>query len=153
MTNLVLEQELLAIKGEDELLTAEAVVVWAARHRRSAVASRLEWDDAKAGHQHRLNQARQLIVSLEISMAPNTRMFYSLSIDRGNKRGGGYRDIRDIIQSKTLYDILMADALNELRRMQEQYERLTELAPLWKEVEKIRKRKKGKDKDGDRPST
>jgi hypothetical protein len=152
MTDKALEQELLAIKGSDELLTAEAVVNWATKHRRSAVARRLEWDDTKAGHMHRLNQARQLIVSLEISMGPITKRFFSLSIDRGNRMGGGYRDIKDILRSKTLYDILLQDALNELQRMQEQYERLSELAPLWKEVDKIRKKRK-RDKDGDQPST
>jgi hypothetical protein len=88
-------------------------------------------------------------------MGPRTKRFFSLSIDRHNGRGGGYRDINEIMQSQNLYDILLSDALNELQRMKEQYERLTELQPLWEEAERVRKKrkpKKGKDDDGDQPS-
>lgn len=141
---MTLEEELLAVKGKKELLIAEDVVKWASKHRESLIAAQLEWDDGKAAHQHRINQARQLIVSLEIKMGEGQRRFYSLSIDRNNKRGGGYRDINDIMRSQSLYDILMADALNELKRMQEQYERLTELKPLWRAAEKIRQKRSGK---------
>jgi hypothetical protein len=136
-----IEQELLAIKGKKDLLVAEEVVAWAQAHPGSALAQRFEWDDQKAGHEYRLNQARQLIISLEITIGASQRRFYSLSIDR-SKSGGGYRDINDILRSKSLYDILLMDALADLERMKERYNRLVELRPLWKEVDKIKERKK-----------
>jgi hypothetical protein len=138
---MTLEEEMIAIKGKKTLLTAEAVVAWAEKHRDSKVAAQLEWDNAKAGHEFRLNQARQLIITLEITIGKPQRRFYSLSIDRNNKRGGGYRDISDIMRSESLYEILLQDALNDLKRMEERYERLKELKPLWRQIDKIRKRK------------
>jgi hypothetical protein len=139
-----LESELLALKNADGLIVAERAEAWAASHPKSDLAKQLEWDNSKAGRMYRINQIRQIIISLEITMGPTTRRFYSLSIDRHNAMGGGYRDIEEIIRSKTLYDILLADALNDLRHMQEKYERLTELKPLWKEVDKIKKKRKEK---------
>jgi hypothetical protein len=144
-----IEKELLDLMNAEGLIVAEAAEKWAANHRQSDLAKQLEWDNRVAGKQYRINQIRQLIVSLKITMGNGTKRFYSLSIDRGNKKGGGYRDISDIMKSKTLYEILLQDALNDLQRMQEQYERLRELQPIWKEAEKIRKRKKTKE---DRPN-
>jgi flagellin-specific chaperone FliS len=59
------------------------------------------------------------------------------------------------MKSKTLYDVLLADALNDLERIREQYERLKELEPIWKEIEKIKKRRgrrRKSDGDGEQPS-
>jgi hypothetical protein len=136
-----IESELLALKNEDGLIVAEKAEGWAAAHPKSDLAKMLEWDNSKAGRLYRINQIRQIIISLEITMGPTTRRFYSLSIDRHNSMGGGYRDIEEIVRNKTLYDILLADALNDLRHMQQKYERLTELKPLWDQANKIRKRK------------
>lgn len=139
-----LEEELLRIKGDRELVTAEEILTWAEKHRNSAWAAELEWNDKKAGREYRLNQVRQIIITLEITIGARTRRFYSLSIDRNNRRGGGYRDIKDILNSQTLYDVMLQDALNELQRMQEKYDQVKELKGLWRELEKA-KRKAGKD--------
>jgi flagellin-specific chaperone FliS len=145
-----IESELLALMNKDGLIIAETAVRWATKNRQSDLAQQLEWDNKIAGNQFRINQVRQLIVRLKVVLDVPTKRFYSLSIDRGNKKGGGYRDIGDILKSKTLYEVLLQDALNDLERMQEQYEHLKELQPVWKEVAKVKKRKpKG---DGDRPS-
>jgi hypothetical protein len=139
-----IESELIALKDDKGLIVAERAEAWAASHPKSDLAKQLEWDNSKAGRLYRINQIRQLIVSLEITMGPTTRRFFSLSIDRHNAMGGGYRDIEEIVRSKTLYDILLADALNDLRHMQQKYDRLTELKPLWDQVEKIKKKRKEK---------
>jgi hypothetical protein len=136
-----LEAELLQIKGDRELVTAEEILAWAERHRKSAWAAELEWNDRRAGREHRLNQVRQIIITLEITIGERTRRFYSLSIDRHNKMGGGYRDIKDILGNKTLYDVMLGDALAELGRMKEKYESLRELRKVWRELEAVRRRK------------
>jgi hypothetical protein len=136
-----LEAELLQIKGDRELVTAEEILIWAEHHRRSAWAKELEWNDQRAGREHRLNQIRQVIVTLEITIGDRTRRFYSLSIDRHNKRGGGYRDIKDILGNRTLYDVMLGDALNELERMKEKYDQVKELRRVWEELAKARRKK------------
>jgi hypothetical protein len=135
-----LEAELLTIKGDKELVTAEEILAWAERHRKSAWAAELEWNDKRAGREHRLNQVRQIIVTLEITIGDRTRRFYSLSIDRNNKRGGGYRDIKDILGNRTLYDVMLGDALNELDRMKERYDHVKELSRVWAELAKAKRR-------------
>jgi hypothetical protein len=136
-----LEAELLSIKGDKELVTAEEILNWSEKHRKSAWAAELEWNDRTAGREHRLNQIRQVIITLEITIGERTRRFYSLSIDRNNKRGGGYRDIKDILGNKTLYDVMLGDALAELTRLKEKYESLRELRKVWRELEAVKKRK------------
>jgi hypothetical protein len=138
-----LEAELLQIKGDRELVTAEEILVWSERHRKSAWAHELEWNDKKAGREHRLNQIRQVIITLEITIGDRTRRFYSLSIDRNNRRGGGYRDITDILRNRTLYEVMLGDAFNELERMKLKYDQVKELSKVWAELEKA-KRGKGK---------
>jgi hypothetical protein len=136
-----LEAELLQIKGDRELVTAEEVLAWAERHRKSAWAAELEWNDKLAGREHRLNQVRQVIITLEITIGERTRRFYSLSIDRHNRKGGGYRDIKDILGNKTLYDVMLGDALAELDRLKQKYESLRELRRVWRELEAVKRRK------------
>jgi hypothetical protein len=138
-----IENELLALMNSEGLIVPEVAETWAAKNRSSELAQELEWNNREAGRQYRINQIRQILVRLKISVDHGTRRFISLSIDRGNKRGGGYRDFNDIVQSKTLYEVLLADALSELQRMQEQYKRLKELEPVWKAAGKVRE-KKGK---------
>lgn len=139
-----LESELLEIKGGRELVTAEEILTYAEEHRDSAWAQELEWNDKVAGREHRLNQVRQLIITLEITIGKRVRRFHSLSIDRHNRMGGGYRDINDILREQTLYDVMLQDALNELARMKERYELLKELKPLWDAAEKLRRGRGGK---------
>jgi hypothetical protein len=149
------ESELEALRTKDGLIIAEKVETWCASHRSSDLAKRLEWDSKEGARQHRINQIRQLIVTLRIKIDGGIKRYYSLSIDRANKNGGGYRNISDIMKSKTLYDVLLADALNDLERIREQYERLKELEPIWKEIEKIKKRRgrrRKSDGDGEQPS-
>jgi hypothetical protein len=143
-----IESELLALQNEEGLIIAEEAEVWAAKHRKSELAQRLEWNEKEGARQHRINQIRQLIVTLKISYDGGQKRFYSLSIDRANKRGGGYRDIVDIMKSKTLYEVLLQDALNDLDRIKEQYDRLRELEPVWKEVDKV---KGGRKPNGGKP--
>jgi len=47
-------------------VTPDSVVAYAAKHRRSELYSQFEWDNEKAGHLHRLNQARHLLACIVI---------------------------------------------------------------------------------------
>jgi hypothetical protein len=139
-----IESELLEIKNGKELLIAEEVLEWSKAHPDSDLYKRLEWNNSKAGHEYRLWQVRQLI-AVHITFKDGERKFVSLSLDRP-KEGGGYRDIEEVLRDKSLKDIMMADALNELHRIETKYERLKALKPIWSEVAKIRRqqdKKKG----------
>lgn len=133
-----IESELLAIKGNKEMLLAEDVIAWARSHPKSKLHQAIEWDDRKAADEHRLWQARRLI-ALHITFEDGERKFVSLSVDR-TRDGGGYRDIDDVVRDKMLHEIMLADALNELQRVQLKYERLKQLKPVWREVARLKRK-------------
>ncbi len=136
-----IESELLAIKGTKELLTAEEVVAWASKHPKSKLYRQFEWNNSKAAAEYRIWQARR-VIALYITYANDERRFISLSLDRTNE-GGGYRDINEVLQSQSLHEIMLADALRELERIRLHYDALKALKPVWTAVAKVRKRRKG----------
>jgi hypothetical protein len=140
-----IREELLAIKGDNEFLIVEEAEVWARAHPDSYLHRSLEWDNEKAGHEYRLHQLRRLI-AIHIVSEEGTREMISLSIDR-SREGGGYREVDSVLASKTLHEIMLADALRELRRVQVKYEHLKELKPVWGAVDKVRKKRSGKGGD------
>lgn len=132
-----IQKELVQIKGNKQLLTAEAVVSWAESHPDSALHNSFEWDDAAAGTGYRLWQARRLI-ALNVVGASNTRRFISLTIDQ-QKQGGGYRDIQDVMNTPKLRDILLSDALHEFQRIARRYENLEEFAKVNAAIKQVAK--------------
>ncbi len=138
---MTVRDELLALQNADGLIVPREVHDWAKTHPRSDLHQRLQWDDAKAGYQYRLNQIMHLIV-LNITTADLKPEFLSLSIDRVNGTGGGYRSIVDVVQVPQLREVMLDDALAELERVRRKYEYLKALAPVWAAAARVRKNKK-----------
>lgn len=118
------------------MLHADKVVDWARKNKRSALHTQFVWDDTKAAVEFRLWQARQLI-TLHVVCEDRTPKVVSLTVDR--KAGGGYRMIRDVVSNKKLTALMLQDALAELQRVREKYERIRALAPVWRAVAKVEK--------------
>jgi len=74
-----------------------------------------------------------------------------LRIDRTHD-GGGYRDLEDMKDIPDLMRHALSDALAELGRTRQRYNFLKQLAPVWKEVEKVKGRPKQKAKQAERRS-
>lgn len=133
-----IQTELAQIKGGDPLLRPAAVVEWARSNADSALHGCFEWDDNAAAHQYRIWQARTLI-SLHIITDRGERKSVSLSIDR-KKDGGGYRDVEDVMREPGLRNVMLQDALLELRRVRNKYQALKELARVFDEIDKADKK-------------
>lgn len=136
-----IKSELMQIKGKRDLLTAEDVVSWARAHPKSALHKAPEfcgWDLKKSAYEHWIWGARRLI-GLHITYQDGTRKLVSLSLDR-SRPGGGYRDVDDVLRDQSLYSIMLADALAELRRIEAKYDRLTQLKPVWSAAAKVRRK-------------
>ena len=58
----------------------------------------------------------------------------SLSYDR--PRGGGYRNVSDVVSNRKLSAIMLDDALAELRRVQARFRHVQELTRVWVEIDK-----------------
>lgn len=112
-------------------------VVEAARPKSSPLHSKFNWDDAAAGHQYRLWQARQLIsVTIITVVNKPTQMFVSLRQDR-HPGGAGYRTIVDVMNDDQLRASLLDDAKAEMRHFTLKYRKLTELAKVVEEMDKV----------------
>jgi hypothetical protein len=140
---MTVRDELLAIqaKSADGMLHGRTVVAWARTNKRSALHQEFEWDDARAGHQYRLWQARRLI-ALEIVADDSTAQVVSLRFDRS--RGGGYRAISDVLSSRELSERMLADALADLERVKERYRFVKELCSVWEELDRVKESRKRK---------
>jgi hypothetical protein len=133
------KEELLALKNEAGMIIPAEVVEWAEEHPESRLYKKFEWDNEKAGHEHRLWQARQLI-ALEIVYKPGgSRQMVSLTIDRTNRQGGGYRDIAEVVEVPSLRECLLEDAFAEFARFKKKFERLEEMERVWEAFEDVEK--------------
>lgn len=135
-----IKDELLALKqaSDDGLLHADLVVDWAEANPASSLHAQFQWDDVIAAREFRIYQARRLI-QLHVVAEDGSPQMVSLSFDR--TKGGGYRSLSDVLQSRDLSDIMLADALAELERVQKRYERVKELTSVWAEVNQVRVRR------------
>lgn len=132
-----IKTELLAIQQADpgHVLHVSDVKEWARENTHSALFRSIEWDNDIAAERHRDWQIRQLI-QIHVISEDRTPMLVNLSIDR--VAGGGYRSVSDVIGVKDLREIMLADALAELQRVQLKYQRVTELSSVWIEAERVR---------------
>lgn len=134
---MTIKEELLEIKGDNDLLYPGDVVDWASKHPQSDLHSRFEWNNEKAGAAYRLWQARELI-TIHIRTEQGEPEMVSLSIDR--KQDGGYRSIKDVVDNVELRDVMLSDAMKELSRVRSKYGTLRKLAGVWREIQKAEMR-------------
>lgn len=104
----------------------------------SALHSLFEWDDSKAAHEYRLEQARHIIraqvIFNEIAQ-DKIRIYVSLPEDRGVD---SYRPVVAVLSETQKRQQLLACALAELQAFSRKYKVLTELANVFKEIERLR---------------
>ena len=132
-----IRKELEQIKGRRELLMPEEVVQWAHDHPDSALHGSFDWDDTEAARKYRIWQARQ-IISFNVIKEHGVRQFISLTVDR--VRGGGYRNTQSVARHKEMREVMLADALGELKRIKEKYRHLVEFAAVFAEIDKADRR-------------
>lgn len=141
-----ISKELRRIAAKNGGVLLPAFVVEAARPKSSILHSKFCWDDAKAGHEYRLWQARMLIrvtVSVVAGTGEVNRVWVSLKTDAN--MGAGYRALVDVMADAELRVQLLQDALADAELFREKYSKLKELAKVFdamKEVSRrVRKRK------------
>ena len=127
--------ELLTIKAAspDGLLHAQDAVDWARSNEASALHQRLDWNNETAGNNWRLHQMRHLIEYHVVTETGGGPMVISLQVDRSN--GGGYRDINEA--RVNMADIMMREAMRELRRVRMRYGHIKKLQKVWLEIDRL----------------
>lgn len=106
----------------------------------TALHARFCWDDTKAAELYRIEQARRVIrcvVTVVDEGRPPVRAYVSLRQDRAD--GDSYREIRDVLSVPDLRKMLLAQALREAEAWRQRYERLADLAPIVRAIERVRR--------------
>lgn len=140
MARTEITQELLRIQARNDGLLRAVDVVEEARHPASPLHDHFQWDDTVAGHQWRLQQARQLI-RVTVEYLPysephyEVRAFVSLTADRV-REDGGYRAMVSVLAAPAQRKQLLAEALDELNRLKVKYFQLTELDGVFRAIER-----------------
>ena len=135
----IIQDALGAIAEEHGGILRPADVVDAAAAAAHPLHACFEWDDARAGQDYRLWQARKLIAVVVCGVtgtAKEIRAFVSLKTDR-TKDGGGYRILADVMTDKQMREQMLDEALEELQVFQTKYRRLKALAPIWPAVRRV----------------
>lgn len=119
-------------------LAPRRVVRWARTHRKSALHGCFQWDDTRAAEQFRLWQARELIVSVEVTYADGKRRQVYVSPIVSRAGGHGYHRLVDVMSRAELRAQFLAQALDELERVCDRYTDLCELAGVLAAVRFVR---------------
>ena len=144
MTDPAVVQELRKIAERHGGALRPADVVKAARPESSPLHSKFEWDDYEAAATlYRIWQARQLIsVTVETVGAEGSevvaRVFISLTPDRVGD--GGYSSVEAVMLDPARRKQMLADALDELERVQRKYDSLKELVDVFRAIKSVRNR-------------
>jgi hypothetical protein len=136
------ELELVRRNGGGILRPVDVVVF--AKDEGTTLHGCFEWDDSKAAHEHRLEQARKLI-RVKLTMIADhpraVRAYVSLQRDRETD-GGGYRAIVDVMSDDEMREQLLDEALDELNRFRRKYSMLKALAPIFEATDQVRARRR-----------
>lgn len=112
-------EELQAITDANKGRLTPKDVVERARNPRNTLHKHFEWDDAKAADAHRLEQARELIRVVRVEDEAHSepvRAFLSLQ-----DNGVAYRSVGEVQSSPALQEIVLKQALRDLRAFEQRY--------------------------------
>lgn len=124
------------------------IVLEDAKPKDSPLHTAFTWDDSKAAHRHRLDEARYLIRSYVIVEVPTTSEesgTYTVavpqrqveSIEEDGQRV--YKTINDIMADPVLRARLLEEALAKLKLWKDRYKNLTELAEVYSAIDHVTK--------------
>ena len=115
-------------------------VVEAAKDNASSMHDGFEWDDTAAAHQHRKQQARQIVQSIKIvpgqsTTGEHTRAYQISPSDVSD--GRSYQRIEDILRDPVKRAAMLQQALNELVTIRRRYAQLQELSIVFREIDNV----------------
>lgn len=147
MTGSAILNELRRIEEAHGGLLKAPDVIESARNEASPLHSWFDWNDSIAAHNWRLVQARSLIryAVTYIESDPNRtpiRAFVSLSPQR--VEGGGYRAMVEVLQTPSMRQQMLEDALDEHLTYERRWAHLNELTKAFDEFRKLRNKQRKK---------
>jgi len=131
----------LAALAQRGRLVPKRVVEWAKAHQRSALHSCFEWNNGRAAEQYRIWQARELIVSVEVTYPDGKKRQVYVSPVHARVAREGYHRLVDVMSDDEKRWRYLEQALDELERVCARYEDLCELGGVRAAVRLVRQQK------------
>lgn len=125
--------ELQRIYERDGVIEPETVVE-ESKSPSAPLHSCFEWDDEKAAHKYRITQAQNIIraiVVVDEAKQPETRAFVNVQRE--------YHPVSVVVRNPEKREILLQNALNELRWFERKYNTLQELSAVFSAIEEVTK--------------
>lgn len=123
--------ELQRIYERDGVIEPETVVA-ESRTPSAPLHSCFEWDDEKAAHKYRIAQAQNIIraiVVVDEAKQPETRAFVNVQRE--------YHPVSVVVRNPEKREILLQNALNELRWFERKYNTLQELSNVFAAIKEV----------------
>jgi len=129
-------RELEVIRKDNGGMLRPEDVVKRAKSKKSCLYGLFEWNDAEAGHQHRLLQARYIIKSVKVVFEPSRPPVTKyVNVRQVPISESYYQDIRIVVRDEDEFDLAMQAALSKLMSAQQAVEELRECAKRHKKKE------------------
>lgn len=89
-----------------------------------------EWDDNKAAHQHRLNQARRLVTSIRVLNSPTGKPLKAFVSVRTPEHGRAYVPTAEALSEHELQVRILQEARQSVEALERRYAHFSEAAEI-----------------------
>lgn len=122
--------------GDGLTITAEELVVLS-KDKQAATHKYFDWNDKTAAEKYRLQRAREMISSIEITVqGEDTKAFHSVYIEELDERRYVFFD--QARNTESLWQQVIDSALKEATGWANRYEKYKELAPIVGAIKKVK---------------
>lgn len=130
-------EHLQKVKEKNGHLSKENVLE-SGRPDNSPIHSCFEWDNEVAGEKYRIFQAGMLINNVvEVKQSEEKENRSPAFVNVSENRKGQYISTKDALSQEETREIVLKRAIKELKYFQIKYEKLSELAGVFKEIDKL----------------
>ena len=137
----VVGEEFEKLEKQNGSLTAEAVLE-SATPEDSPLHCMFEWNDPKAAHKHRLDQARfyiRALVKVEIKEEEQPKFYRAyVNINPNPQDAGIFENTQKALSQEETRKIVLDNALKELVSFQKKYSTLYELSEVFKAIDTVK---------------
>lgn len=122
------------------VLTPE-IIIDAAKDKRSKLHPFFEWNNAKAAHQWRLEQASMYLRKIKVTVERDgsdpvsARAFICIRRADDETDRGEYHPIERVLNDEEMCNQMLESAYSELRSFQRKYRTLRQLAPVMEAID------------------
>lgn len=138
-------EELAAVHGT----ITPKIILEDSRDEKAPLHPCFEWNDGKAAEAYRLQQAREILVSLKVTVEKGekeiqTRAFVNVSME--DEKDGTFIAVGKALSAEDTRQVVLMRAMAELSYFRRKYETLTELSEVFLAIEQTSKKikKRGK---------